>query len=469
MIQGVDSNKQGLVKKIYDAEQDHIFRYWDELDPTQRNNLLTQLEEVDFDLLTTLNSDLIHGSKKNGLAGNLEPAEFIKLPKTQDEEVRFEKAKTAGEEALRAGRVAAFLVAGGQGSRLGFDGAKGKFPISPVKNKTLFQLHAEKILASSKKYGVTIPWYIMTSLLNHAETETFFKENDFFGLNSSDVVFFTQAMIPALDPDGKLVMDARDNIFRNPNGHGGSLAALKTSGALDDMKRRGIDLISYFQVDNVLIKICDPVFIGFHVLQEAEMSAKIVVKTDPAEKVGVVGFMDGELGVIEYSDLSEADETARNGDGSLKFQAGSIAIHIFNAEFVERETDGGLNLPWHLAHKKIPYLNENGELVNPESPNAYKFETFVFDALGHAKSTVILEVDRREEFSPVKNAEGSDSPDTARKDMVAQYKRWLQHAGHDLTKGGNHAKLEISPLFANDPDELQEKLSGDKNLGDYWG
>jgi UDP-N-acetylglucosamine/UDP-N-acetylgalactosamine diphosphorylase len=360
--------------------------------------------------------------------------------------------------------VAAFLVAGGQGTRLGYSGPKGKFRISPIKEKSLFQLHAEKILAMSRKYRANIPWYIMTSDTNHQETVDFFETCEYFGLNPKDVVFFSQEMIPALDANGRLILDAKDHIFTNPNGHGGSLSALKKSGALEDMRRRGIDLIFYFQVDNVLVKICDPVFLGYHVQNQAHMSTKVVAKTDPYEKVGVLGRMNGRLGVIEYSDLSDEQKEARNPDGSLKFGAGNIAIHVLNVDFVEQENQGGLRLPWHIAHKKIPYLDENGKRIEPKEPNGYKFETFVFDALGDAEKTVILEVKREEEFSPVKNAQGVDSPATARRDMINLFGSWLEKAGVPIPRDSQNnvkGKIEISALFALDEEELIHKIDPD--------
>lgn len=460
-VSSLNAAVRAVVEKAIAAGQEHIFRYWDELSASSRAKLLQQLREIDFDLMQELCEKYVRNADARFHFETLQPADFIPLPQTPEEETRFAAAKATGAEALRGGRVAAFLVAGGQGSRLGFSGPKGKFPVSPVKSKTLFQLHAEKLLATMRRYDVTIPWYIMTSETNHGETVSFFQENDYFGLSTTDVMFFKQEMIPALDPQGKFFLEAKDSIFRNPNGHGGSLSALKKSGALDDMARRGIDLLSYFQVDNVLVNICDPVFIGFHLQEEAEMSAKIVTKTDPLEKVGVLAWINGRLGVVEYSDLPEAEMQARNADGTLKYRAGSIAIHVFNREFIERENEGGLRLPWHLAHKKIAHLDDSGRLVQPDEPNGYKFETFVFDALGDARKAVFLEVRRQEEFSPVKNAEGTDSAATARRDMCNLFGGWLEKAGVSVPRdqeGNVTGRVEISPLFALDADELAQKV-----------
>lgn len=454
-----DTEQQKVVDHVHEAGQGHVFKYWDELNESSRASLLNQLQQVDLTLMAALHEKFIKSGHDSQKKGDLKPADFINLPTTKQQQAAYHQAKKVGEEALRAGRVAAFLVAGGQGTRLGFNGPKGKFPVSPVKNKTLFQLHAEKILALSRKYDVAIPWYIMTSETNHEESVEFFESNSYFGLGAGNTMFFRQEMIPALSPHGKLILDARDHIFRNPNGHGGSLSALKNSGALDDMRGRGVDIIFYFQVDNVLVKMCDPVFLGYHIQEDAEMSAKVVVKTEPAEKVGVLGCVDSRLGVIEYSDLSKAQMQARNADGSLKFQAGNIAIHILNVDFVEKESEGGLRLPWHVAHKKIPCLDETGSVVEHDQTNGYKFETFVFDALGDAKRTVILEVDRAEEFSPVKNKEGVDSPETARRDLGNQFRRWLEAAGVAWSVGKD--AIEISPLFALDAEDLKEKLPSD--------
>jgi UDP-N-acetylglucosamine/UDP-N-acetylgalactosamine diphosphorylase len=365
---------------------------------------------------------------------------------------------------LKAGKIAAVLVAGGQASRLGFDKPKGIYPIGPVSNKSLFQLHAEKLSAIARRYRTRIPWYIMTSDTNTSEIRAFFEQHKLFGYPPSDIFFFEQEMMPALDEKGKLILDAPDHIFMNPNGHGGTLTALKKSGALEDMRRRGIEELFYFQVDNVLLQLCDPLFIGYHAAANAEMSAKVCGKRDPYEKVGVIGRLvdpvtgkAGPLKVIEYSDMTDADKEARNPDGALKYNAGSIAIHLFKLDFVAREVWDGTRLPWHVAHKRISYLDENDNLVQPDQPNGYKFETFIFDALSDARRVVLLEVDRRLEFSPIKNAAGEDSPQTARRDLCEFYAGWLEQANVKVPRdeaGHLKARIEISPLFALDAEEL---------------
>jgi len=299
----------------------------------------------------------------------------------------------------------------------------------------------------------------MTSESNHQETVDYFKENSYFQLNPDDVYFFKQGMIPALDAAGRVFLDAKDHIFTNPNGHGGTLKALRDNGCIDEMKRRNIEELFYFQIDNVLIKICDPTFIGYHHREKAEMSLKVVSKRDPYEKLGVVGKLDGTLTIIEYSDLYNADKEARNPDGSLKYRGGSIAIHVFKRTFLEEQSKQA-KLPYHLAHKKIEYIDETGKLIQPDKLNGYKFEMFIFDALPNAQRAVIMEVDRAEEFSPVKNMKGIDSVETATIDLINYYRRMLLQAGVNIPP--ENTRLEISPNFALDVEELKQKIDPSK-------
>lgn len=462
-----------MQKLVRECGQEHILRYWEKLSESSRRQLLHQAALVDFDLMGRLYREYI--LKKSTVAATaLEPAEMVTLAHQRAHPEEVQRMKARGAETLRAGKVAAVLVAGGQATRLGFARPKGAYPVGPVSQKSLFQLHAEKLLATAQRYRTTIPWYIMTSDANAGETRAFFEENKLFGYAPPDLFFFEQEMIPALDENGKLILDAPDHIFVNPNGHGGTLTALEKSGALADMKRRGIEEIFYFQVDNVLLHMCDPLFLGYHVAANAEMSAKVCAKRDPHEKVGVLGMVfdsttgpKGRLQVIEYSDMSKTDKEARLADGTLKYNAGSIAIHLLKRSFIEREVAGGTKLPWHVAHKQIPFLDAAGQLVSPERPNGYKFETFIFDALGDAARVVVLEVDRRFEFSPIKNANGEDSPATAQRDLGELYAGWLEQAGVKVSRdasGNLKTRIEVSPLFALDAEELARKISPDLRL-----
>ena len=457
MIKVNDKLLQKKIDAFYACGQGHVFRFWGDLNREQRDTLLSQIKQVDLELMERLYDDWRKREQKGTSLPNLEPAEIITLDQRLK---RDAEARAIGEQALSAGKLAAFLVAGGQGSRLGFDGPKGAFRITPVKQKTLFQLHAEKIKAVSLSYKTVIPWYIMTSQANHRQTVRFFEQQDYFGLEKANVIFFSQEMLPAMDKNGKLLLADKNRLFMSPNGHGGSIKALWDSGALADMKRRNIAYLFYFQVDNALTRICDPAFIGYHILHESEMSGKVVRKRFPEEKMGVICKINGKTGLVEYSDLDEKNMRAKESDGSLRFWAGSIATHVINVDFLWRENEQGFRLPYHFAEKAIPYVDEKGKPVKPEDKNGLKFETFVFDALQDVRSTVTVEVERDEEFSALKNKEGLNSPKTVVEDLLRLYARWLRSAGVDIpvNKTGLPAyNIEISPLFALEAEDVQKK------------
>ncbi len=449
------------VEKVFSCGQDHIFRWWDELSDTQRKKLIRQISSIDFSLLQKLIANHVIEKENSSLRGNIEPPDIIPIPGNDAQLIAASEAKAIGEEALRKGKVAILTVAGGQGTRLGTDGPKGAIAIGPITGKTLFQLHGEKILAIIKRYKTELPWYIMTSEANHKQTKKFFEDKHFFNLKLSDVILFIQGMFPVVDLNGRLIMDAKDHIATSPNGHGGTVLALKKEKVLTNMKKRGIEYVFYFQVDNALINIADPTFIGYHILNHAEMSAKVTAKRSPEEKVGTLVYVDGKLGVIEYSELSQEGLQERNKDGSLKYNAGNLAIHILNVEFVEKLNKDGFVLPYHKALKHVPFLNNSGELVKPEEKNGVKFETFIFDALKRSERSVAMEVVREDEFAPIKNMEGDDSPATARQAMINMFGRWLSEAGVNIPSDKNNnveGVIEISPLYALDSEELQRKI-----------
>ena len=373
-----------------------------------------------------------------------------------------------GRTLLAAGKVAAFTVAGGQGTRLGYDGPKGAFCISPVRNKPLFQLFAESILATNRRYGCRAPWYIMTSPVNDAATRQFFHDHTNFGLPFGDIIFFQQGVMPAFDRAGRILLDQKHRLALSPDGHGGSLLALRTSGMLDHMAHRGIKHISYFQVDNPLVACLDPAFVGFHDLAGSEMSSKTLPKADDLERVGNFAMRDGKMLVIEYSDLPESQARSRNADGTRTFDAANIAVHLLSREFVERLTSDpeSFALPWHRAEKKVPFVDlTTGTRVEPAAPNGVKLEAFVFDALPLAKNPLLLETSRGEEFSPVKNATGVDSVATARRDMSRRAARWLEYAGWKIPRqsdGEPDGVFEISPLAALDAEELATRYRSPK-------
>ena len=450
--------------------QGQVFQYWDDLGSDEKAGLLEQAEEIDLDELDRLIATLVKATEVHSEINydSLEPALYERIPEDLENDVRWQAAKQAGQTALRSGRVAAFTVAGGQGTRLGYDGPKGTFPISPIENKPLFQVFAEKIMAARRRFECDLPWYVMTSNVNHEATEAFFAENDFFGLGGGTVRFFRQGRMPAVDLEGRILMESRGAIAMSPDGHGGSMRALDRSGALSEMELKGIDLLSYFQVDNPHVQVVDPYFIGFHALSDTLMSSKMLPKAYEKEKLGHFCISGGRLEVVEYSDMPDSLTVLRDESGALKFIAGSIAIHIVSVDFVRKLTKEGstLALPFHKALKKIPYLNASGELVRSTEPNGVKFETFVFDALPFAGEAVIVESTRLGDFSPVKNAEGVDSAKSCRADQQRLFAQWLMAEGVELEldeEGVPVHKLEVSPLFGYDAESFSESW---KRLGE---
>ncbi len=442
--------------------QEHLLHFYEQLAPSQQAALLEQIAGIDFSLLEESIETYVRHKLEVAPKGHIGPPRVISTkPANKAQASEHKKAIRRGRKLVAAGKVAAFMVAGGQGTRLGHEGPKGCLEATPVTHKPLFQVYAEQIQAAARRGNATIPFYVMTSPDNDVATRAFFRQHNYFGLAEADVFFLVQGTMPTIDFNGKLLLAAKDSIDRSPNGHGGCLKALRDSGALADMARRGVELISYFQVDNPLVHSIDPLFLGLHDLRDAEMSVKVLSKRDPMEKLGNVCQVDGRLTVIEYSDLPEELARRTTEDGRLRFSAGSIAIHVLSRSFVERLTEGPLQLPFHRAEKNAPYLDEKGQLVCPTEPNAIKLEMFVFDALPLAERTLVLETIRSEEFSPIKNAEGSDSLVTSLHDQVRRAAEWLEQA--DLTvprdaDGQVAAAIEISPLFADSAEALQEKI-----------
>ncbi|MEY4923549.1 MAG: hypothetical protein RL598_68 [Verrucomicrobiota bacterium] len=453
-----------LIAAFQAVGQGQVFAHWATLSGTERAGLLAQAAEIDLTELARLNDTLVVRTSAPAVVdwSKLAPAPCVPLPAAGGEAGTWAEAEALGMAALRQGRVAAFTVAGGQGTRLGFPGPKGTFPVSPLKQKTLFQIFAEKIKAAGLRAGRPLHWFIMTSHANHEETEHFFVTNKYFGLDVSRVHFFRQGRMPAVDFNGKLLLETPATLALSPDGHGGSLRALHRSGALDLMQAEGIDTISYFQVDNPLVRCLDAAFIGFHLRARSEMSSKMVRKAYAEEKVGHFCQQAGQVVVIEYSDMPLALQQQLAADGTLRFGAGSIAIHLIDREFARRMAAGGpgVALPFHRAEKKIATIDAQGQPVQPSKANGVKFELFVFDALPFARNSIVIETARADDFSPVKNAEGLDSPQSSRADQLRQYARWLQSVGVVMATdptGLPQLSIEISPLFGDDATSFAER------------
>ncbi len=457
-----DSTYEIVKQKLTEIGQGHLLDFYDGLSDQNKADLLDQISRLDLARIP----DWVNNYVKNAHSMEI-PAEFDPAPShpptpAAGDEEEYAKAKKLGENILSEGKVAAFVVAGGQGTRLGFDGPKGDFPVSPIKNKTLFQIFGEMILAASKKYGATLPWYVMTSPLNNAATVESFEKNAYFGLKKEDVFIFQQGTLPNFDFDGNILLSGKDTIATSPDGHGGSLKALFDSDAIVDMQKRGVEYISYFQVDNPLINIFSPLFIGFHADSGSEMSSRALIKCEPKEKVGNFCIVDGKMTVIEYSDLPDVYAEKVNDDGSLVFELGSIAIHMISRSFVEGLNKDGFALPFHRAVKKIPFIDASGGFIKPEQPNGVKLETFVFDALPLADKSIVLQTIRQEEFAPVKNATGVDSADVTREMMVERAANWLEKAGLTVPRkadGTPDCVIEMAASFALSPEDIEPKLA----------
>jgi UDP-N-acetylglucosamine/UDP-N-acetylgalactosamine diphosphorylase len=457
---------QAVYNQLTKHQQEHLLRFYDDLSFEEQKKLLEQLEAQDWGMLESLIENYVRKEPETALSQQIMPAPYYPAEAGKHAQT-YEEAKRLGQKLIAEGKVAAFTVAGGQGTRLGYDGPKGMF-VATASGKSLFQIFAEQLRKAQEKYCVietqiaktqaTIPWYIMTSPMNDAQTRAFFKENNYFGLDSRNVMFFPQGTLPSIGLDGKLLLAGNGELALNADGHGGSLRALRRSGALGDMKKRGVEYLSYIQVDNPNVKMIDPLFIGLHALENAEMSAKMLPKSHAKEKVGNFCLQDGKVSIIEYSDMPAELAELRNDDGSLAFNAGSIAIHIISVGFIDRLTSGSdAQLPYHRAVKAVPFVDESGQIIKPAKPNAVKLERFIFDALPLAKHAIILETDRTEEFAPIKNAEGDDSPATSKQLQTERAARWLEQCNVKVPRdvdGKVDAVIEISPLTATEPSDL---------------
>ncbi len=406
-------NKVGDIREIETIlkvhNQEHIIKLLNKLDGEKKDTLIRQIEKIDFNQLT----ELYENTKKEVeiKENKIEAIKYFDKEKlTYDEKNAFDKK---GEEIIRNNKYAVVTMAGGQGTRLGHDGPKGTFKLDVYgKGKYIFEILTENLKEANKKYGVTIPWYIMTSKENNEATEEFFKKNNYFGYDKNNIIFFMQGELPLLSLDGKLIVGKDMKIKEASDGNGGVFSSLRSTGALADMKERGIEWVFIGGVDNVLAKLADITLIGMTIEQNQDIASKSVVKANPHEKVGVFCKMNKHPKVIEYSELPTemAEEVDTNGE--LRFGESNIACHLFKIDAVEKISKE--ILIYHTAIKKNTYIDEKGKEVIPTEPNTYKFEAFIFDAFDLFDDMSVLRVKREEEFAPVKNKEGADSPRTAK-------------------------------------------------------
>ena len=464
--------KRQLIARTAPFGQDHLLTFWDELPNDDRASLSRQINDIDFARVTALYEHRDAPPKALTIVDRATdpPAyKFSTVPPGGPDcratvDVSASEAIRIGEAALRKKSVGVILVAGGQGTRLGFPHPKGMFPIGPVSRNSLFQIHCEKVLAASRRYCYGIPLCIMTSPATHEETVGFLERNNRFGLSEDDVFVFCQGTMPAISLDnGKILLDGKASIARSPDGHGGMLAAIsRRSGGPSVLKRlqqRGIEQFFYFQVDNPLVQICSPELLGYHLASSSEFTCQVIRKCSPTDRVGNVVRIDNRLYVIEYSDLPASVAQRTNADGSLQIWAGSIAVHIIAASLLDRRSKSSTSLPFHIAKKKVPFIDiATGEFRQPSEPNAIKLERFIFDLLPSARNAVIVEVDVPNHYGPLKNAPGSPShsPETVKRQISDLHTSWLRQAGAVVAP---ETPMEISPLFADSAETVAEKVA----------
>ena len=403
----MNHNIEEIKRKLKKYGQEHLLNFYDTLDEKKQDQLLDQIEKIDFELINSLYNKTKNADKKEEAV--IESIDFIDKYKLNGDYKYYEDL---GKKVIREGKLAAVTMAGGQGTRLGHNGPKGTFDIGLDSHKSLFELLCDYLKNESAKYNVQIPWFIMTSKENNSATIEFFKKNKYFGYEKN-IHFFVQGELPMVDTEGKILIGEDGLIKEAADGHGGVYESLLKSGMTEKMKELGVEWVFIGGVDNCLVKMVDPVLMGIAIDKGVTAAGKSVVKANPHEKVGVFCKKNGKPSVIEYIDISEEMAEATDKDGELLYGESHILCNLFNISAIERM--GKTPLPYHSAFKKATYIDKDGNKVVPDKPNAYKFEAFLFDAFGEVDDMAILRVKREEEFAPVKNATGVDSPETARK------------------------------------------------------
>jgi len=480
-----------LQKKFKKHGQGHVFKCLDRLNLAQKKELYNSLEPIDLEEINkTYKRVILDEQNKSNETVTPFTGNVVELATVDETEKKRWYDK--GLDLIAEGKVGILLMAGGQGTRLGSSEPKGCYNIGLPSGKSLFQLQAERIIKirslahksrtepthlqivvdvigaiTSRMRSVRLPWYILTSAPTHDKTVAFFKKNEYFGLPESDVFFFQQGLSPCLTPEGKLILSSMTKLAIAPNGNGGLYTATKESGALRDMKWRGIEFLQCYGVDNVLVKVADPHCIGFMALEKSDCCNKVVLKEDPTERVGVMCLRNGKPGVVEYSEISQEDACLRNESGKLVYSAGNVAMHFFTLSFLEKIAMSP-ELPFHIAKKKIPYLDDAGQVINPQTPNGIKMEMFIFDVFYRAKQISCFAVQRENEFSPVKNKNGppdapivGSSPDNARLALSDYHIRLISQNGGTVQPNPDRcANFEISPLLSYDGEDLSKYVNG---------
>ena len=481
-----DQELNELRESYSGAGQDHVFTFYQELATADKATLYERLVSIDPKYINGIAEKALKPTKDT----SDEETKLDPLPDSATASILDSKAEDidqwyeSGLELVASGQVAVVLMAGGQGTRLGSSAPKGCFNIGLPSQKSLFQLQAERIwkvqeLAEKKsgKKDIVVPWYIMTSGPTRGPTEKFFEENKYFGLSKDDVVIFEQGVLPCISNEGKILMESKSKVAVAPDGNGGIYQALLTSNVRNDMRSRGIKHVHAYCVDNCLVKVADPVFLGFAASKDVDIATKVVRKRNSKEPVGLILQKNGKPDVVEYSEIDSATAEAKDPKQPdlLKFRAANIVNHYYSFRFLEKIEEWSHELPHHVAKKKIPCINiETGEAIKPEKPNGIKLELFVFDVFPLLDLTKFasMEVKREDEFSPLKNAKGTgeDDPDTSKKDILDQGKSWVQNNGGTVESesGATDAGVEVSPLISYVCFSFMCKISPYTNRGIGW-
>ena len=388
--------------------QEHLLNQYEKLTEEKKSKLLDEILTIDFAQINELYKSV--NNKVDFKEGSIEPIEYTDKSKLTKEEK--EHYMEIGLNAIKSGKLAAVTMAGGQGTRLGHNGPKGTFDIGLDSHKPIFEILCDTLKKAKEDYGVYTPWYIMTSNENNEATENFFEKNNYFGYPKDKITFFKQGELPMIDTKGKVLIGEDNLVKKAADGHGGIFLSMRKNGVIYDMQTRGIEWAFIGGVDNVLVNMVDPILLGLAIDKKVSAAGKSVVKAGPKEKVGVFCKRNGKPSVVEYSEISEEMAEATNENGDLIFAESHILCNLFSVKSIEEISKN--ELPYHSAFKKAKYIDENGNVVSSDKPNAYKFEAFLFDAFESLDNLAILRVKREEEFAPVKNAEGVDSPETAR-------------------------------------------------------
>jgi len=466
--------KQELESLLKQYGQEHLVQFWDELSMEQREQLFTEINGINFEQVrcnfNKVRSEM--GTVQKQVDTMIKPIPSEAKGSLENIE-QIENYEAEGLRSIARNEVAVLLLASGQGTRLGVSYPKGMYSVGLLSNKSLYQIQAERLLKIKKladekfstevaKSGQTsIPWYIMAS----EQTQKYFETNNYFGLDKKNVNFFEQYQLPCLTNDGKIILDQKYKISKAPDGNGGLYRALYQKGILDDMKTKGVKYVHIYCVDNILVKMADPVFIGFCLSKNADCAAKVVKKVEPEEKVGVICKVEDQYQVVEYSEISEQTRNMRDTNGELTYNAGNICNHFMTVEFLSGIFQREKQMPYHVAEKKIPFIDESGQRILPKSNNGIKLEKFVFDVFSFSERFAIWEVPRDQEFSPLKNSDEAkkDCPSTCRADLYAQHYTWLKNAGamfdHKMDQVGK-VLFEVSPLVSYNGEGLREHVAG---------